>query len=111
MELLEFTMTGTQHSAGYKAHKAEIEAFDVLSLIQDKGNQYDTCAIKVLWQGTQIGWVPKKLGAGKEILDKLLDWQEQEDLILVSCEVRVHEPDNPVDMQLIAVVSIEVLSE
>jgi hypothetical protein len=107
MKLLEFQMTGTAHSAGYKAHKAEIHEGDELVLERDPHNQYDTAAIKVLWHGEHIGWVPKKLGEAKAMLDKLLVACYGGELACwLVTTVESHEPDNPVDMQLTVSVAI-----
>ena len=100
MELLEFTMTGTKHSAAYNLHKGDIGAGDDLELEWDQGNQYDTDAIKVLWQGEHIGWVPKRLGEAKCMLRKLMGEFE------IQVTVVSHEPENPTDMQLVAAVEL-----
>ena len=101
MLLLEFTMTGTKHSQAYNLHKQDIKKEDMLGLELDRGNQFDENAMKVLWQGEHIGWVPKKLGEAKNMLARLMDH------FTISAQVYEHEPDNPTDMQLI--VRVELL--
>lgn len=105
MKLLEFTMTGTAHSVGYKAHRHEIKEDNWLELERDPANAYDTAAIKILWNGVQIGWVPKRLGEAKTMLDALLAWDT--DAIGIGCSVAMHSPDNPVDMQLQVLIELE----
>jgi hypothetical protein len=107
VKLLEFQMSGTAHSPGYKASKNAITEGDDLTFERDPHNQYDTNAIKVLWKGTQIGWVPKKLGEAKAILDRLLECEE----FNISAEVESHEADNPTDMQLTVVVNLYAFEE
>ncbi|SRR6266404_534299 len=104
MELLQFTMTGTAHSAGFKRFKDMIKAGDRLELQRDPTNAYDQGAIKVLYDGEHIGWVPKKLGEAKLMLDRLLEFDFQ--YIGVQTTVEMHETDNPVDMQLIVKVEL-----
>jgi HIRAN domain len=105
MKLLEFTMTGTAHSAGYKANKLDIKEGDGLELERDPSNAYDTAAIKILWNGAQIGWVPKRLAEAKVMLDALLAWDT--DVIGIECSVAMHSPDNPVDMQLQVLIELK----
>lgn len=110
MRLLEFTMTGTKHSQAYATHKHDIAEGDELELSIDAGNQYDRDAIKVLWNGEHIGWVPKKLAEAKSMLARL--YENAEDLgfeMLIT--VDSHEVDNPVDMQLRVVVDVEGVLE
>lgn len=107
MKLIEFTMTGTAHSKAYAEHKTEITEDDILEFELDKGNQYDTDAIKVLWDGQHIGWVPKKLGEAKSMLARLIEAQEILGLA-VEPFVYSHEAENPVDMQLIVGVDIDI---
>lgn len=105
MELLTFLMTGTKHSAAYNLHRDDISEGDELTFEWDQHNQYDTEAIKVLWNGEHIGWVPKKLGEAKTMLRKLLgasDWSG----IVLEASVLSHEVDNPTDMQLQVEVTI-----
>lgn len=104
MKLLEFTMSGTAHSSGYKLLKSQLKAGDEVVFERDPHNAYDTGAIKVLYLDQQIGWVPKRLGEAKMILDRLLDCED----FLVEARVVIHEPENPVDMQ--CVVEVELLS-
>jgi hypothetical protein len=100
-------MSGTAHSAAYKAHKADISAGDDLNFLRDPHNQYDSAAIKVFWRGEHIGWVPKKLGEAKAMLDRLLESEE----FLIDPIVESHEVDNPVDMQLTVTVEIYSFEE
>lgn len=101
MILLEFTMTGTKHSSGYKALKDSITEGDVLEFELDINNVYDRDAIKLLHSGQQIGWVPKALGPAKSMLARLIDHAENELSALdITARVVMHEPSNPVDMQL-----------
>jgi len=110
MQILEFTMTGTKHSAAYATHKHDIAPGDEVEFEVDANNAYDQDAIKVLWQGQHIGWVPKRLGEAKSMLARLLMYSE--DLMLnVTAEVSYHEVDNPVDMQLQVSVNIESWEE
>jgi hypothetical protein len=107
MKLIEFTMTGTAHSQAYKDHKSEIDEDDILSFELDAGNAFDKDAIKVLWEGHHIGWVPKKLGDAKSMLARLIEGEEVLGLVLEPF-VFSHEPENPVDMQLIVSVDIDI---
>lgn len=99
MLLLSFTMTGTRHSQAYSLHKLDIKPGDEIEFELDQHNAYDKDAIKILWQGEHIGWVPKKLYEAKSMLTRLLE--EADDLgIVITAEVNSHEPENPADMQL-----------
>ena len=106
MKLLEFTMTGTKHSQAYALHNGDITEGDELDFEVDAGNQYDRDAIKVLWQGEHIGWVPKKLAEAKSMLACLLKGHEDGSWA-ISAEVLSHEVDNPIDMQLVVSIDIE----
>lgn len=100
MLLLEFTMTGTRHSAAYQQHKSRIAVNDELTLVPDLGNQFDLAAIKVMWEGEHIGWVPSRLGEAKAMLFRLIHHADALGLDL-QYVVDSHEPENPTDMQLI----------
>lgn len=101
MILLKFTMTGTKHSPGYKALKDSITEGDLLSFELDINNAYDRDAIKLLHSGQQIGWVPKALGPAKSMLARLIELSDGEDSALeINALVAMHEPSNPIDMQL-----------
>jgi hypothetical protein len=110
MNLLTFTMTGTAHSAGYKAHAHEIISGDLLEFERDPHNAYDQNAIKILWEGTQIGWVPKRLGEAKAMLDRLLAWDTTA-AIGIRASVESHDRDNPTDMQLVVLIELLVDDE
>jgi hypothetical protein len=96
MLLLEFQMTGTAHSPGYKQCKDSLEEGDLLAFERDPHNAYDSAAIKILYGSMQIGWVPKRLGEAKAMLDRLLE----DGTFHIEPFVASHEPENPTDMQL-----------
>jgi hypothetical protein len=61
-------VTGLSHS-DYAMFASEIDTGVELELERDKGNAHDNWAIKINFEGEQIGWVPR----GNEILARLID--------------------------------------
>ena len=106
--ILSFIMTGTAHSKAYKEHRDSIKSGDYLSFELDQNNAYDRDAIKVLWNGLHIGWVPKRLADAKSMLTRLCEAEEEIEGMefTIQCRVESHEPNNPTDMQLIAMVEL-----
>ena len=62
-------LSGLSHH-DYSLHAKTLTAGDELILQRDLGNSYDNFAIKVMYEGDQIGWIPK---GQNEILSRLLD--------------------------------------
>lgn len=110
MDLFTFTMTGTRHSAAYNLHKAKIKPYDPIEFEPDPHNAYDKDAVKILWNGEHIGWMPKKLYEAKSIFCRLFENAEELGISLTG-RVESHDPENPTDMQLQIVVEVESFLE
>lgn len=72
MEILnvEFYITGTKfHDYAKVADQLQLD--DLVYLQPDPSNEYDANAVKIIWQGRQLGWVPQKSGESKVVAEAL----------------------------------------
>lgn len=69
MVLMTLPVAGVQYHAG-KAVWGQLRVGDALTLEREPDNPYDPRAVRVLWQGHMLGYVPR---AGNETVARLLD--------------------------------------
>lgn len=93
-------LSGLSHSS-YALYAKQIEAGDELELRRDAHNQYDQFAIKVCFDGEQIGWIPK---GQNEILARLLDHG-----LDVRAKVISHDTGAALDKRLYILVCLAVV--
>lgn len=66
-QIYRTAVTGLSHH-DYALVATDVEVGVNLDLEADPGNKYDEYATKVMYEGAQIGWIPK----GNEIINKLV---------------------------------------
>lgn len=54
-------VTGTSYYLGWEAKHGKMNVGDLVGLKRDRTNPYDSRATAVMYEGVQIGWVPKAL--------------------------------------------------
>ena len=67
---LEFYVAGVKFHQ-YKDAQDELEEDMEVNLIPEPDNEYDSDAIKVMWEGCMLGYVPAKTGQAKRIAEAL----------------------------------------
>jgi len=74
IKVSQFEVVGHYHVSQKikKIISSELKKGDELELEPDPNNQYDKKAIKVLFNGYQIGWVPKKYYNKKQLFEFLI---------------------------------------
>lgn len=77
-------VTGLSHH-NYAMFAKQIEVGDELVMERDVTNRFDQNAIRLLWNGEQIGWVPKEQN---DVIAKLMDAN-----LDVRCAVISHDRD------------------
>ena len=67
--LLQFFVAGFRHYDGMQ-HLTGIKEGDLIELVREPNNEYDSCAIALHWQGKKIGFIPADVN---EMLSYLID--------------------------------------
>ena len=93
------SISGLSHN-NYAMYAKELEAGDELGLERDPLNRFDDYAIKVMYEGDQIGWIPK---GQNEILSKLLDHG-----LDIRAKIISHEASQPLDKRLYVLICIGI---
>ena len=100
-----FYIAGVQH---HELHEVieDLKEADELELVCEPDNKFDPNAIRIEWDGTMLGYVPKKFSAevnaalevGRDLvctITKLTPsakpWEQ--------CEVLIHELDDTIDLE------------
>lgn len=102
--LLQCFVAGFRHYEGINFIDKMKEG-DLLELVREAANSYDTCAIALLWQGKKIGFIPASIN---EMLSYLLD---AEALSLFAVITHLEKESQPWENVAIAVYFVQEVNK
>lgn len=94
------SLSGLSHH-NYAFFAKQLDAGDEITLERDVGNRYDDFAIKALYEGEQIGWIPK---GQNEILARLLDHN-----LDIRAKVIAHDTSKSLDQRVYVMICLAVV--
>ena len=102
-ELIKCDVKGIPYEEGRKRLSIKIDIGDTLTLERDFENPYDIYAIKLMFENTQLGFIPRNIAKilaiemdlnGRKYQAKIIDKSEMKDFYLITVEISESEHSN-----------------